>query len=706
MADMPGAMPERALVLIADDDYGQRLLLRQALECAGFSVEEADNGVEAVAALNRVQPDVVLLDVCMPEMDGFATCEAVRRLPGGQNIPVLMVTGTDDVDSIERAYEAGATDFMSKPINWPLLGHRVRYVYRSSKAFKASVESRAELAEAQEIAQLGSWQWDIQSDLLRCSDEILRMFGWNAKSSVIAYSDLLDRIHPEDQGPVRSILEDAVRADRGLDFDFRIVLSEGRERIISARAKAVRDQLGQLPRLKGTFQDVTERKQTEAHIHHLAHHDALTDLPNRVLFRDRLEHALAKAKRDQVMVAVHCLDLDHFKEVNDTLGHAVGDRLLQAVALRVQAEVRGYDTVARLGGDEFAIIQPECDRTERADVLSKRLVAAMSRPFNIDGHEVLISASVGITLYPRDADNPDQLLMNADIAMYRAKAEGRGRGCFFVTGMDDDLRARKSLEQDLRRALAEDWLELHYQPQVSGNDGNFVGAEALLRLRHPERGLMSPADFIPLAEETGLIVPIGEWVLRTACSQAAVWQNQDMPMRVAVNLSPAQFRQPDLVGAVRRILKETGLKPNLLELEITESVLMHDTGSALDVLEQLQSLGLRIAMDDFGTGYSSLSYLKLFPFDRIKIDRSFVNELTDNKDAAAIVRAIVGLGRSLNMQTTAEGVETQTQFNYLNHEACDEMQGFFFGRPMPAEEMTLLMRGRVTTGQEAKVVGF
>ena len=404
-----------------------------------------------------------------------------------------------------------------------------------------------------------------------------------------------------------------------------------------------------------------------------------------------------RAARDYSLVAVHCLDLDQFKEVNDTLGHTVGDRLLQAVADRLLAEVRGADTIARLGGDEFAIIQVGVVGPEDIAILANRLVASLSLPFNIDGHEIIIGVSSGITLFPADADNPDQLLINADIAMYRAKAEGRNCYRFFIAGMDDALRARKKLEHDLRLGLEEGWFEVHYQPQVVAESGTIVGAEALLRMRHPDRGLLLPQDFIPLAEETGLIVPIGTWTLRTACAQAARWHAAGKAMRIAVNLSPIQFRQAGLVTTVRSALEEANLAPNYLELEITESMFMHDTESALDLLRQLRRLGVHIAMDDFGTGYSSLSYLKQFPFDRIKIDRSFVSELVDNKDAAAIVRAIVALGRSLEMKTTAEGVETLTQMSYLRDEACDEMQGYYFGRPFPIDQFDEFLQEKTTT---------
>lgn len=688
----PASALVKALVLVVDDDDIERILIREALEKAGFSVEEAANGHEAVAAARDLQPDIIFLDVFMPEMDGFEACAAIRQLPDSQHVPILMVTGADDTESIQQAFDVGATDFMAKPINWLLLGHRMRYIHRASQAFRESIEGRAELAEAQKIAQLGSWQLDMQADLVRCSSESRQLFGWEAETAPISYASFLDRVHADDRDSVRSAIENALAANRQLDFDFRISRPDGSVRNIAARAKIVKNSVKQCLLLKGTLQDITERKQTEAKLNHLAHHDALTDLPNRVLFRDRLEHASARAKRDHSLVAVHCLDLDRFKEVNDTLGHAVGDRLLESVADRLLAEVRGVDTVARLGGDEFAIIQVGLARPQDVSVLAGRLVASLSRPFNIDGHEILISASIGITLFPADADNPDQLLVNADIAMYRAKAEGRNCYRFFIAGMDDAIRARKQLEHDLRQGLERGWFELHYQPQVVAESGDIIGAEALLRMRHPERGLLLPQDFISLAEDTGLIVPIGTWALRTACAQAARWHVDGKPMRVSVNLSPMQFRQAGLVTTVRSALQAANLAPDYLELEVTESMLMHDTESALDLLQQLRQLGVRIAMDDFGTGYSSLSYLKQFPFNRIKIDRSFINELVDNKDATAIVKAIIALGSSLEMKTTAEGVETLEQLRYLRGEACDEMQGYYFGRPVPIEQFNELLQ--------------
>jgi diguanylate cyclase (GGDEF)-like protein/PAS domain S-box-containing protein len=436
--------------------------------------------------------------------------------------------------------------------------------------------------------------------------------------------------------------------------------------------------------------DVTARKQAEARIAYMAHHDALTGLPNRVLFHERLDAALARVRRAGAApgLAVHCLDLDHFKSVNDTLGHPVGDLLLKAVAERLGRCVGEEALVARLGGDEFAVIQPIATGPNAAGELASRLIAVVAAPYDVQGHEVVIGASIGIALAPEDGDTADALLRNADMALYRAKGEGRGTSHFFEPEMDRRIQARRSLELDLRKAFVNGEFELYYQPLVNLGSNAVAAFEALLRWHHPERGLISPMDFIPLAEEIGLIVPLGEWVLRQACAQAATWPGG---IKVAVNLSPAQFRSRGVVQAVLSALAHSRLAPQRLELEITESVLLGETDANLATLHRLREIGARISMDDFGTGYCSLSYLRSFPFDKIKIDRSFVRELVERPDCVAIVRAVAGLGASLGIATTAEGVETREQLDRLRREGCTEVQGFLLSPPRPADEIVRLM---------------
>jgi diguanylate cyclase (GGDEF)-like protein len=450
-----------------------------------------------------------------------------------------------------------------------------------------------------------------------------------------------------------------------------------------------------------THEDITERRRAEKQIAHMARHDALTDLPNRVLLRDRLAHALAELPRGK-RLAVLYLDLDHFKGVNDTLGHQIGDELLKTVATRLRGCLAEADTVARVGGDEFAIIHTGIERPNDAAILARQICEAVKAPYELHGHAVIVDTSIGIALAPGDGSDPTELLKNADMALYRAKADGRGTYRFFEPAMDARMKSRRTLELALRVALANGEFELHYQPLVNLDDRRITCCEALVRWRHPERGLVPPAEFIPIAEEIGLIVPLGEWVLRQACIDAMQWP-QDV--KVAVNLSPIQVMNQNLVAVIVGALAAAGLPANRLEIEITESVLMQNSDATLATLHRLRELGVKISMDDFGTGYSSLSYLRSFPFDKIKIDRCFISGLATGDDSVAIVLAIAGLAKHLGIATTAEGVETRQQLQQVKALGCSEMQGFLFSPPRRNDEVAQLLRARLekdATASEAR----
>jgi len=444
-----------------------------------------------------------------------------------------------------------------------------------------------------------------------------------------------------------------------------------------------------------TLEDITAWREAQEKLAYLAHHDPLTSLPNRTKFREDLEQTLRRVNRDG-RLAVLCLDLDHFKEINDSLGHPIGDDLLKDVASRLRTSVREGDTVARLGGDEFAIVQAGTDlQASESSSLAERLVEIVGAPYAIHGHQLNIGVSIGIAFAPNDGEDPDQLLKNADMALYRAKEDGRATYRFFEPGMDARAQARRLLEIDLRAALTRDEFEVHYQPIHDLNTDRITAFEALIRWKHPLRGMISPIDFIPLAEETGLITQLGDWILRKACMDAAAWSRE---VRVAVNLSPVQFKNSNLVQSVIAALAASGLAPERLELEITESVLLQDSEATLAALHKLRSFGVKISMDDFGTGYSSLSYLRSFPFDKIKIDRSFVHELATREDSMAIVRAVTGLGKSLGISIVAEGVETNEQLGLLRTEGCTEVQGFLFSRPRPAQDVEAMLSYELERG--------
>jgi len=449
-----------------------------------------------------------------------------------------------------------------------------------------------------------------------------------------------------------------------------------------------------------THEDITEQRRSEVKIEYMAHHDSLTDLANRVLLNERLERALGSRIHREQMVAVHHLDLDQFKAVNDTFGHPAGDKLLKIVADRLRGIVRETDTIARMGGDEFVIVQAPIADPADATALAQRIIGLISEPFDIDGHQAVIGASIGIAVGPGDGLRPDKLLRNADLALYRAKGDGRGTFRFFEPAMDLQMQTRRIMERDLRKALPAGEFELYYQPVVNLASNEISGFEALIRWNHPEKGLIAPAAFIPLAEEIGFIVPMGEWVMRQACATAAQWPGD---LHVAVNISAAQFRGPGLMQVIVGALAASGLHPTRLEIEITETVLLQNRETTLAVLHQLRALGIRIAMDDFGTGYSSLTYLQCFPFDKIKIDRSFVKDITENAGSLNIVRAVAALANGMGMTATAEGVETREQLDRITSEGCTEMQGYLFSRPLPAQEIErLFLSGR---GESRKALG-
>jgi diguanylate cyclase (GGDEF)-like protein/PAS domain S-box-containing protein len=528
------------------------------------------------------------------------------------------------------------------------------------------------------------WLYD-PADLriVSVNDSALVHYGYSREQ--LLGMTLLD-LWPRDEWDVHREVAKTIGDTYQSDRSWRHLKADGSE--IEVLTYARRVPFGEAHAVLVAVVDVTERKQAEARIAYMAHHDALTDLPNRVLFNERLNELLARVRRNGESLAVHCLDLDHFKGVNDTLGHPIGDELLKTVAQRLGKSLRDTDMVARLGGDEFAIIQFPLGGPNEASQLATTLIEIVSKPYEVHGHEFVVGASIGIALAPGDGEASDALLRNADMALYRAKAEGRGTAHFFEPDMDRRIQARRMLELDLRKAFAHSEFELFYQPLINLQANAVAGFEALLRWRHPERGMIAPAEFIPLAEEIGLIVPLGEWVLRQACTEAMRWP---AGLKVAVNLSPAQFRNRGVVNAVMTALAYSRLPADRLELEITESVLLGETEANLATLHQLRSIGVSISMDDFGTGYSSLSYLRSFPFDKIKIDRSFVSELSRRPDCVAIIRAVAGLGMSLGIATTAEGVETREQLERVRAEGCTEVQGYLFSPPRPASEIGALI---------------
>ncbi len=676
-------------ILIVDDDPLIRRILHDAVTECGYLVQEAASGREALRLVAEAPPDVVLLDIVMPELDGFETCAALRAMPQGETLPVVMTTSLESAENINRAYAAGATDYLPKPVNPSLLRHHLRYVLRASRLFD-------ELRRKDERLQLIGQVFERSSEMILVADAQYRIAEVNpafCRLSGYSREELLGqdiRAHQatrHEDSFLRRLWETLAETGswQGELLNRR---KDGESFPTLVTINSVADEAGVMTHIVLIYSDISRLRETEERLLYLTQYDPLTDLPNRILFLDRVQQALMQAMRRGGLVGVLYLDLDNFHEFNDSLGHSAGDRLLQMVAGRIATRVRLSDSVARFGSDEFALLLHDLNRDESVALVAQRIQEQLAKPFVLDGRELDLSASIGISLYPGDGDDAEDLCKQAEIAMQAAKREGKDRYCFFSPEMNSRAREQFALRLDLRRGLERQEFLLHYQGKFDCRSTAFTGVEALVRWQHPKLGLVPPMDFIPLAEESGLIVPLGELVLRMACEQNRSWRGRGFaPFRVAVNLSARQFRDGALVATVARVLEETDLPADGLELEITESAFMKETNHAAEILRQLRELGIRIALDDFGTGYSSLSYLKRFPIDVLKIDYSFVKNIFLVPEDAAIVKATIAMARSLRLATVAEGVETEEQRQFLLAEGCDELQGYHAGMPLPADRI-------------------
>jgi diguanylate cyclase (GGDEF)-like protein/PAS domain S-box-containing protein len=554
-------------------------------------------------------------------------------------------------------------------------------------AFHELAEQQRRLSHAQRIARLGDWIIDLPSGSVTRSEELHAILG--RRSGLLSGPSVIppDLVHPEDLEFVHESFSAACLAGKNFKIDFRIVSPQGEIRFLNAECKASTDKSGRVTKVAGVIQDISERKVAQARIERLAQFDSLTGLPNRTLFNDRLAQTLTLAKRNRWIAGIVFVDLDRFKAVNDTYGHGAGDKLLKEVGQRLQECIRSGDTAGRLAGDEFAVALSTLAKAEDADLVAQKIIAALARPVDVGGAQAIVTASLGIALYPVDGEDPDELLRNADTAMYRAKEKGRNAYQSYTPEMNERVAERLRMETELRGALERGEFVLHFQPKANLASGEISGFEALLRWQHPQRGLVPPQQFIPILEDIGLIIPVGEWVLRAACTQIKRWQAEGFgPRPIAVNVSVRQFQREGFDAVLSQILAESKIDPALLELEVTESMLMTNTEEAARTLGKLRLPGVQISLDDFGTGYSSLAYLRSLPVDTLKIDRAFIRDVASDPDAAAIVLAMIALAHGISLKVVAEGVETEAQLNFLRLRGCDEMQGYYFARPMPASE--------------------
>ncbi|HEC17377.1 MAG TPA: EAL domain-containing protein [Sedimenticola sp.] len=688
MNTMPLTTPV-PLVMVVDDDPIIRRLLTRELEARGFEVKEAITGADALAQLGRDPADLVLLDVCLPEMDGFEICRRLRAMPGFHMLPILMLTGLDDIESIEQAFDAGATDFITKPVNLPLVSERVRYALRAYRIAQDLAFSQQLLSHAHKLLRLGHWQLDPVNQTIEFSAEARKIMCLQTKNRFMPLDRLLKLLHPVSKTKMEQMLIQLKKGRRSISMDLCLRPGRVRERHVRVHAELMGKCVETAPDLVlGTILDITEDKRKEALIQHQALHDELTALPNRRMFKEHLLQAITIAEYKGQLLGLLFINLDRFKVVNETFGHALGDDLLKMVADRLLTCVGSSDTVARLNGDEFTVLLQNVQRRKDISLIAGAIVEILSESYILGGQEIVISPSVGISLYPQDGAELDSLMRNADMAMNQAKESGGGRYNFCNAQLNAETSARLSMETALRRALEQDELTIYYQPQIDLHSMSVVGVEALARWRSDELGDVPPSSFIPIAEESGLIHPLGEWVLHTACTTVAGWHTRGLDsLRVAVNISPIQFRRDCLIKRIENALSTTTLEAQYLVIEITESLAMEDVKRSERVLGLLREQGMRIAIDDFATGHSSLRYLQRFPADELKIDREFIRWLGSSPTDTAIVQTVISLGHNLGLEVLAEGVETREQCVFLKEHGCDLVQGYLFSKPVNADDL-------------------
>ena len=682
-------------LLIVDDNEKIRELLSHRFKRNGYKTTTAGDGKKALELVSQESFDLILLDIEMPEMRGLDVLKILRQSKSPTELPVIVISANHESSDIVEALSLGANDYTTKPVDFPVVLARVKTHLAHKQAEAALRESEERYALVAKGANDGLWDWNLRTNVIYFSPRWKFMVGREEAEIGSTPEEWFRLVHPEDIEQLKEAIALHLQgATSPFEVEYRMHHQNGGYRWMLSRGLAVRDHEGKPTRMAGSQTDINEGKVA----------DALTGLPNRLLFMDRLERALKLSKKKKTyLFALLFLDLDRFKVVNDSLGHMIGDQLLVEVGRRLERCLRATDTIsryedqhllARLGGDEFTILLEDIRGVSDATLVAERLIKELMRPCDLSGHEMFVSTSIGISISTTGYENAADILRDADTAMYRAKTQGKARYEIFDPTMRDQMVARMQLETDLRRAVENQEFKTFYQAIVSLADWKIFGFEALVRWQHPTRGLVSPGEFIPLAEETGMILWLGRWVLQQACGQMALWKEQFQdaaPKVISVNLSARQFAQPDLVSQLAQILEETKLDPRQLKLEMTESLVMQNVATASAMLKEMKSLGVLLGIDDFGTGYSSLSYLSRFPIDTLKVDSSFVSRIGEDKENLEIVRTIITLAHNLKMDVIAEGVETAEQLSELRDLGCEYGQGYYFSRPVAAEEANHLI---------------
>lgn len=672
------------LILVIEDDDDTRLTLNKVLTKSGFKVIDAKNGQEGFSKFINESPCLILMDVMMPIMDGYAATEAIRNYEKTRAVPILMLTAQDDMNSIDHAFISGATDFITKPINWALLSQRVKYAINSSLIEDQLRASQSQLMYAQRLAKLGYWEWNAKTDHVTGTNSAFELFGIPNQADV-TLEQFFSNIIPKDLPLIQQAIADASQGYNDIQVSFRVLHHDNSMSHVDCLGEVSFDEHEDIDRITGSAQDISRLHKAETLIDYQSSHDKLTDLANRSFFNKNLANFIKESNPKKYSATV-ILDIDRFKKINDNLGQENGDALLRTVAQRLKKVTREDDFVARLGSDEFAILIKNAEDAQELNLSLSRIFHDISKAFNIKEQELFITFSIGVSIINQDGTQASELIAHANIARSQAKLNGGNQFLFYQMEMNAESKEQLMLENDLRKALARKEIEVYYQPQLDGHTLKPYGAEALVRWNHPTEGIVSPGVFIPMAESNGMIVDIGGFVLENAIKEAEKWHaNGFDEMRIAVNLSGRQFSSSNLIKEVQDVLQKTSLPAKYLDLEITESLAMSNADHNISILKGLKAMGVSLSIDDFGTGYSSLAYLHSFPIDAIKIDRSFIDNL-DTPEGQAIVRTILAMADSLNLKVVAEGIEEEFHVTFLQNKNCDIFQGFMFGKPMPASE--------------------
>lgn len=676
---------EQTRIFIVDDDDVTRHLVGKILSKSGYRIFEAANGAEAIKLFDDINPHLVLMDVVMPEVDGYTACRVIREKENFLELPIIMLTGLDDVESVRASLDAGATDFISKPINWALLEQRVQYALNTRSMHEELQNQKSRLSQAQKVAKLGSWELSVDDDHISCSDELTDLLRLDVGEKLLHLDNLIDFSHPSDKEIVRAHVVDAMISGAGYQLEHRIICRDKTELYVLQHADVINDKYGNIIKVIGTVQDITELKSTQAIIHHQNYYDLLTDLPNRRLFTDNVIKNITSAKKDNAVV-IYMLTLDNLRSLSESLGYKATEIVLISFSSRLKALKSDSVIISRFNDNTFAIMSSDFRDLSHVTEMTDAIMALTAQSISIDTHDIFVTVSIGISIYPIDNSTAEATILGAENAMLNASKQGGGRYLFYNEQSNREAQERLDIENDMRKGIKRGEFVPYYQPKINAQTGIITGFEALARWNHPVKGLIAPFYFIDIAEKTGLIVELSNSIIQQACVQTRQWRDEGLgDFVLSVNLSVKQFIDRDISDEIKTILQNTGLPATQFDIEITESMAATKTADVISVLKSFKEMGVTISMDDFGTGYSSLSQLQTLPIDTIKIDRSFIVEI-EGKSKGVMVRTIIAMSRSLGMNVIAEGVENPVQLDMLLAYGCNDIQGYYFSKPLPAEQ--------------------